>query len=139
MLSQSHRGISTLGAIALASVIIIGGISLFIIYTARGQTSRDKIRQSHLQTIGLAQEYYYDRHRKYGDLSDLSNASLLPSEIKDPATGTDYQIYRNHLNDEWCAWVGSEAKKSLYFIYHEAGAGTITNQPTNLATCKPSL
>src|SRR3989339_167513 len=103
MTAAGSRGISTLGAIALTSLVLIGTVILIILYTTRGQAKRDSTRQSHLQTLGLAEEYYFDRFKTYGTVADLERVGLLPTDIKDPETGLRYELYTNNLNDEWCA------------------------------------
>lgn len=139
MTAVGGKGMSTLGVMALVALLLIGVIISITIFFLRGQAARDDIRQRHLEIIGLAEEYYFDRHRVYGDIASLKSENLLPAEVIDPATGQMYALYLNNLNDEWCAWTRSEVKNSLYFTRYEAGDNIVINQPTNLATCKLSL
>ncbi|MFH1112205.1 MAG: hypothetical protein V1712_04045 [Patescibacteria group bacterium] len=101
--------------------------------------SRDELRLKHLHTIGLAEEYYYDKYKKYGEMNELYRIAILKEPYEDPVTNRPYEIFLNNLADEWCVWATSEAMNNKFFIKTEQGDGIINHQPINLAACKEKL
>ncbi len=131
-----RSGISLLTVISIFALLLVILIIIAAKINLRRQQSRDNLRIKHLQTIGLAEVYYFNKHKKYGLLNDLYQAKIITEPYQDPASGENYEIFLNVLADEWCAWAASEAEDNKFYIQTEKGLSIINQQPTNLATCK---
>ncbi|MFH1866663.1 MAG: hypothetical protein ABIJ81_01100 [Patescibacteria group bacterium] len=135
MVGLKTRGAAALTALAIIALLIVVIIAVSVVISVKNKRARDSERHKHLQTIAQAQEFYFDKFKKYAEADRLASSDYLTKLPTDPATGKVYEIYLNYLSDEWCAWAKSEAN-NIFFTQDEHSTGTTNQQPTNLASCK---
>lgn len=134
--SERVAGFSILGLITGVALLVVAGVTMFVTWAHGRAESRDEARRQELKAIAAAQEYHFDRLRRYGSLDELVNMKLLNAIPHDPGTGLEFQLYRTASADEWCTWARLETGVNAYLTQDGYQVRNTSQLPTNLATCK---
>lgn len=119
----------------LIALLLIGVLALSIWFKHRRFVANDATRQQQLTTLARAEEFYFDRFHRYGELSELVSARLLTELPHDPTSLQPYQVYFSSPQDEWCAWAKLEATPNSYLIQTEHASRFSAQPPDSIASC----
>ncbi len=131
-----QSGVALLTVVVLMVVVVLGALVVNLYLRHQQLRADDTLRTEHLTSLARAQEFYFNRYHRYGTLTELLQASLLPAMLTDPDTHQPYPVYLSSLYDEWCAWAKLATTPDTYLVQTATQSFRTSQLPVSLASCK---
>jgi type II secretory pathway pseudopilin PulG len=124
--------------VVLVVLGVVAALTLNLYRQQRQLQASDKLKATHLASLARAEEFYFNRHHRYGTLPELFGAKVIPEVLQDPVTNQPYPVYFSSLQDEWCAWAKLSATPDSYLVQVGSRTYNVSRPPDTIANCKPS-
>lgn len=137
MYKECHpRGLARIIILVIVATVLVATFVSVALINRHNLDKRNEDKLKNLQAVAQAEEVYFDRYGRYGSAEELFQAHLLDEISRDSGVKKMYNIYRNDVSDEWCAWVEMENQNQKYLSITKNGQKSLLLMPIDLSTCQ---